>query len=139
MKTALFQAVMAIGIIGATVTLSETDAHAQAGTVGSLRGQLREKGTGDPANGAIVIATSSALQGEQIVLADDAGLYFLTSLPPGNYTITVNYQNATFTRGNVVVQVGKEAVVNITVDTAAATGKPNGEIIDIQGSAPVID
>lgn len=139
MKTALFQAVMAIGILGATVTLSETDAHAQAGTVGSLRGQLREKDTGEPAIGAIVIATSPALQGEQVVLADDAGLYFLTSLPPGNYTITVNYQNATFTRGNVVVQVGKEAVVNITVDTAAASGKPNGEVIDIQGSTPVID
>jgi len=139
MKTALFQAIMAIGIIGATVTLSETDAHAQAGTVGSLRGQVREKDTGAPAFGAIVIATSPALQGEQIVLADDAGLYFLTSLPPGNYTITVNYQNATFTRGNVVVQVGKEAVVNITVDTEAASSKPNGEIINIQGSAPIID
>jgi hypothetical protein len=139
MKTALLQVFMAIGIVGAAVALSETDAHAQSGTVGSLRGQVRDKANGEPAVGATVVATSPALQGEQVVLADETGLYFLTALPPGSYTLTVYYQDGTFTRGNVVVQVGKEAVVNITVDSAATSGKPKGETIEIQGSAPVID
>jgi hypothetical protein len=129
---------MAIGIVGAAVALSETDAHAQAG-IGSVRGQVRDKANGEPAVGATVVATSPALQGEQVVLADETGLYFLTALPPGGYTLTVYYQDGTFTRGNVIVQVGKEAVVNITVDSAASTGKPKGETIEIQGTVPVID
>lgn len=139
MKNALLQAFMAIGIVGAAIAFHETDAYAQASTVGSLRGQLRDKATGEPAVGATVVATSPALQGEQVVLADESGLYFLTALPPGSYTLTVYYNDGTFTRGNVIVQVGKEAVVNITVDTASTTGKPKGETIEIQGTAPVID
>jgi hypothetical protein len=41
----------------------------------------------------------------------------------------------------VLIQVGKEAVVNVTVDSAAAgpEGKPKGEVIEISGSAPIID
>jgi outer membrane receptor protein involved in Fe transport len=139
MKNAIFQAFMALGVLAGTLALTEVDAQAQAGTVGSLRGQIRDKATGENAAGATVVATSPALQGDQTVLADESGLYFLTALPPGSYTLTVYYDNGTFTRGNVVVQVGKEAVVNITVDSAATTGKPKGETIELQGSAPVID
>jgi len=140
MKTVLIKVFMAMGVVGATIALPQTDAYAQAGsTVGSLRGQIRDKANGEPAVGATVVATSPALQGEQVVLADESGLYFLTALPPGGYTITVYYNDGTFTRSNVIVQVGKEAVVNITVDTATTSGKPKGETIEIQGSAPVID
>src|SRR5262249_10238984 len=82
-----------------------------------------------------------ALQGEQVVITDETGQYFITSLPPGTYTLTVYYNNNTFARGNVLIQVGKEAVVNVTVDSAAAgpEGKPKGEVIEISGSAPIID
>jgi len=140
MKTVLLPVFMAIGVVGGTIALCETDVYAQAGsTVGSLRGQVRDKANGEPAVGATVVATSPALQGEQVVLADESGLYFLTSLPPGSYTLTVYYNDGTFTRSNVIVQVGKEAVVNITVDSSSTTGKPKGETIEIQGSAPVID
>lgn len=142
MKTVLLPIFMAIGVVGGTIALCETDAYAQAGsTVGSLRGQVRDKANGEPAVGATVVATSPALQGEQVVLADESGLYFLTSLPPGSYTLTVYFNDGTFTRGNVIVQVGKEAVVNITVDSTSTAGKPKGgnEIIELQGSAPVID
>ena len=55
------------------------------------------------------------------------------------YTLTVYYNDATFSRGNVLIQVGKEAVVNVTVDTGAATGKPKGEVINIKGTAPIVD
>jgi len=129
---------MAIGVMGAAVAVPETIAHADT-TVGSVRGQVKDKATGEPGVGATVVATSSALQGEQTVLADDNGLYFLTSLPPGDYTLTVYYNDGTFTRNNVIVQVGKEAVVNITVDSASTAGKPKGETIEVNGSPPVID
>jgi outer membrane receptor protein involved in Fe transport len=140
MRTALFRATIAAGILVAVFAAPERDARAQASsTVGAIRGQLKDKATGEAAVGATIVATSPALQGEQVVLADETGLYFLTALPPGSYTLTVYFNDGTFTRGNVTVAVGKEAVVNITVDSAATTGKPKGETIEIQGTAPVID
>jgi hypothetical protein len=139
MRTALFRAIIASGVLVAAFA-PERDASAQASsTVGSVRGQVKDKVNGEAAVGATVVATSPALQGEQVVLADENGLYFLTALPPGSYTLTVYYNDGTFTRGNVTVAVGKEAVVNITVDSAATSGKPKGETIEISGSAPVID
>jgi hypothetical protein len=139
MKTKFLRMVMAIGVVGAAIAVPRSAVHAQANTVGSIRGQIRDKTTNEPALGATVAATSTALQGEQVVLADDSGLYFLTALPPGEYSITVYYNNVTFSRSNVIVQVGKEAVVNITVDTSSSNGKPKGETIEILGTAPVID
>jgi carboxypeptidase family protein/TonB-dependent receptor-like protein len=140
MKTALLQAVMVVGLVGLGLVGLETEVHAQAGgTTGSIRGQVRDKLNGEPAASATVVATSPALQGEQVVFADDTGLYFLTALPPGEYTLTVYYLDHPFTRNNVIIQVGKEAVVNITVDSQASAGKAKGETIEIQGSVPIVD
>ncbi len=133
----------ALGTLAVTGTslIEDQTARAQgSATVGSLRGQIRDKGaSGEAAIGATVVATSPALQGEQVVITDENGAYFITSLPPGVYTLTVYYNDATFSRGNVLIQIGKEAVVNVTVDSGAASGKPKGEVINIQGTAPIID
>ena len=137
----LIKSVMAAALLFGGGSLIELPAaHAQgSATVGSLRGQIRDKATGEAAVGATVVATSPSLQGEQVVITEDGGQYFITSLPPGSYVLTVYYNDATFSRGNVLIQVGKEAVVNVTVDSQAATGKPKGETIIIQGSAPIVD
>lgn len=132
----------ALGTLAVTGTslVEEQTARAQgSATVGSMRGQIRDKAANEPAIGATVVATSPALQGEQVVITDENGQYFITSLPPGVYTLTVYYNDATFSRSNVIVQVGKEAVVNVTVDSGAASGKPKGEVIEITGAAPIID
>jgi len=134
MRERIIHAVLSIGVLGTALVIPETSARAQASGAGSIRGQLRDKADGNAAVGATVVATSPQLLGEQIVLADDTGLYFLTALPPGTYTLTVYYNDGTFTRGNVVVQVGKEAVVNIMVDSSS-----KGETIEITGTPPIID
>src|SRR5215470_6114529 len=138
----LSKILLAVGVLAGASAIHETEVYAQASaTVGSLRGVLKDQSNGDAAVGATVVATSPALQGEQVVITDENGQYFITSLPPGLYTLTVYYNNNTFSRGNVLIQVGKEAVVNVTVDSAAAgpEGKPKGEVIEISGSAPIID
>ncbi|MFT3693072.1 MAG: TonB-dependent receptor [Kofleriaceae bacterium] len=124
---------------GAGTLIHQEVAHAQASGVGQLRGVVKDKGTNEAAIGATVVATSPALQGEQVVITDETGQYFITSLPAGVYTLTVYYNDATFARNNVLVQVGKEAVINITVNTAETTGKPKGEVITISGTAPIVD
>ena len=123
---------------GSLIKTHEVFADASS-TEGSLRGQVRDKGANEAAVGATVVATSPALQGEQVVITDDSGQYFITALPPGVYTLTVYYNDVTYSRGNVLVQVGKEVVVNISVNTSETAGKPKGEVINIQGSAPIID
>ena len=122
---------------GAGAILQSNEVLAQSTTAGALRGVLKDKATGEKAIGATVVATSPALVGEQVVITDENGQYFINSLPPGVYTLTIYYNDKPFSRGNVLIQVGKEAVVNVTVDSAA--GKPGGETIVIQGSAPIID
>jgi len=135
----LLGAALAFGVGG---TIQLTDAYAQSSaTVGSVRGVIRDKSTGDSALGATVVATSPALVGEQVVLTEADGTYFMTALPPGLYTLTIYYENKTFSRGNVLVQLGKEAVINVTVDpkAGAPVGSGAGETIIITGSAPIID
>jgi hypothetical protein len=110
-------------------------AYADALTTGSIRGIVKDKTTGESSVGATVVATSPALQGEQVVIADETGGYYITNLPPGMYTLTVYYNNITYSRGNVLIQVGKEVVVNLSVDTSAA----KGETIAITGAVPIVD
>jgi outer membrane receptor protein involved in Fe transport len=133
----LLAAFLATGLAGGAISLigSTRTARADALSTGSLRGVVKDKATGEPTIGATVVATSAALQGEQVVIADENGGYYITSLPPGIYTLTVYYNDATFSRNNVLVQVGKEAVVNIGVDSAAT----KGETINIAGAAPIVD
>ncbi|HLL21273.1 MAG TPA: carboxypeptidase-like regulatory domain-containing protein, partial [Kofleriaceae bacterium] len=74
----LMGAALAFGV-GSSITL--TDAYAQSSaTVGSVRGVIRDKSTGEPALGATVVATSPALVGEQVVLTDTDGAYFFSAL-----------------------------------------------------------
>ena len=121
---------------GSLVDTGEVFAQASS-TVGGLRGVLKDKATGEVAVGATVVATSPSLVGEQVVITDENGAYFISSLPPGVYTLTIYYNDKPFSRGNVLIQVGKEAVVNVTVDSAA--GGVGGEVIEIRGNAPIID
>jgi len=141
MRKQLFQAFIALGVLGGVQLLHVTEVRAQSSaTVGSLRGVLKDKSTGEAAVGATVVATSPALVGEQVVITDETGQYFITSLPPGIYTLTIYYNNQPFSRPNVLIQLGKEAVVNVTVDSAVAAGKAGpGEVIQLEGRAPIID
>jgi len=138
-KVLMATALGTLAVTGASLVEDQTALAQGSATVGSLRGQIRDKAANEAAVGATVVATSPALQGEQVVITDENGAYFITSLPPGVYTLTVYYNDGTFSRGNVLIQVGKEAVVNVTIDSGAATGKPKGEVIEIRGSAPLVD
>ncbi|MBP9203818.1 MAG: TonB-dependent receptor [Kofleriaceae bacterium] len=129
---------IAAGLLGgAALTYNPTPAFAQSNTAGGLRGIVRDKATREPLIGATVVATSPALQGEQVVITDESGAYFIDTLPPGTYLVTVYYNDAKFERGGVLIQLGKQAVVNVPVDTGAAAAK--GETIIIEGNAPIVD
>lgn len=110
-------------------------AAAQTATTGAVRGVVTDPGTGGPAAGATVVASSPALQGTQTEFTDDTGQYYLASLPPGVYQLDVAYAGAHVARDHIVVQIGKLAQVNLQVDSSRASP----EVIQIVDRPPLID
>ena len=109
MNNKIIKSFMAAALLaggGSLIDLPVARAQGSA-SVGSLRGVIRDKATGEAAVGATVVATSPSLQGEQVVITEDGGQYFITSLPPGLYVLTVYYNDSTFSRANVLIGIGR--------------------------------
>lgn len=126
---------MRIFIVAVGLLMWQAAAYAQGTGTGEVRGIVTDKATGEPVIGATVVATSPALQGQQAAITDETGQYFITNLPPGTYQLAVYYAEAQFSRTNVLIQLGKQAQVNIDISSEAAAG----ETIVIEGRAPLID
>ena len=110
-------------------------AHAQTSTTGAVRGVISDAESGEPVAGATVVVRGPALQGQQAVLTDSEGTYRITSLPPGTYVLTVYIGELQFSRPNVLIRLGGTAMVPVEIDTGAAAG----EVIELEGRAPLID
>jgi hypothetical protein len=65
---------------------------ASAQTTGTIVGVVNDAATGKPVAGALVIATSKSLQGEQTAVTDGRGSYTLSALPPGVYKLVAQLQ-----------------------------------------------
>ena len=65
---------------------------AAAQSTGTIVGVVNDAATGKPVAGALVIATSKALQGEQTAVTDSRGQYTISALPPGAYRLTAQLQ-----------------------------------------------
>jgi len=87
---------------------------------GVIAGTLRDKQTGDPVVGATVVALSPALQGEQVVISGDTGLYEIVGLPAGRYTLTIYYNDYIFHRSYVPVVNRNTTRRDIRLDEEAA-------------------
>src|SRR5687768_17336340 len=94
-KVLMATALGTLAVTGSSLIEDQTARAQGSATVGSLRGVIRDRAAGEVAVGATVVATSPALQGEQVVITDENGSYFITSLPSGVYTLTVYYNDAT--------------------------------------------
>ncbi|HEY1549224.1 MAG TPA: carboxypeptidase regulatory-like domain-containing protein [Kofleriaceae bacterium] len=116
------------------VAAAENTTGTAAGT--GVRGVLREKRTNELMVGATVVANGPAMQGEKVAITDDSGTFSMPDVPPGTYTLTIYYNDSTYSRGNVVVQAGHSTTENIAFDIKS---QAKGEVIQIQASAPIID
>jgi hypothetical protein len=65
---------------------------ASAQSNGTIVGVVSDAATGKPVAGALVIATSKALQGEQTAVSDARGQFNITALPPGDYKLSAQLQ-----------------------------------------------
>jgi Carboxypeptidase regulatory-like domain/TonB dependent receptor len=126
---------MGLGFLAGAQVIDHHDASAQTSTTGAVRGRIIDKKTKEPVIGATVVVTGPALQGQQAEITDESGAYTLNGLPPGTYVLTVYYNEATFSRPNVNIELGKQAFVAVSIDTSTAAG----ETIELEGRAPIVD
>ena len=75
-------------LLAAALVLVASLARAQ--TTGTLVGVVTDAQTGRPVTGALVVATSPFLQGQQAVVTDRTGAFRITLLPPGDYRLAAS-------------------------------------------------
>src|SRR5262245_3380181 len=105
-----FRKMIQIGAAGLALLVAQV-ASAQV-QVGSIQGRVTDETTGVPMLLVTVVASSPALQGTQSEFTDDAGQFYMSSLPAGTYNLLFIYGDAKVKRENVEVSTGKATVVN---------------------------
>ncbi len=105
-----------------------------AGTTGNIKGVVRDE-KNEPIGGVTVVATSPALIGEQVVMTDDKGLFVISNLPPGIYTLKAMFAEAASEKRGVEVYI--ERTVN--GDMALPLNEAKGEVYQITEKANHID
>ncbi len=110
---------------------------ASAQTTGTIIGVVTDASTGKPVTGALVIATSPNLQGEQTAVSDQAGNFRLQLLPPGQYQLAVQLEGyKPAERSDIVVRVDKTIRANLAVVPEAVQME---EQVVRTGLAPVVN
>ncbi|BDG09468.1 TonB-dependent receptor [Anaeromyxobacter paludicola] len=110
---------------------------ASAQTTGSVIGVITDASTGKPVAGALVIATSPNLQGEQTAVTDGSGSYRITQLPPGQYKLAVQLEGfKPAERSDISIRLDKTIRANMAVVPEAVQME---EQVVKTGIAPVIN
>jgi hypothetical protein len=116
--------------------LSVTPALALAQGTSAITGVVSDAASGKPVADVVVTATSPALQGDRTVVTDAAGLYRLSQLPPGTYTLRLEKESfKPFSRGDVQVRVDRTIRVNVQLQPESM----QSEEILVVGRAPTVD
>jgi carboxypeptidase family protein/TonB-dependent receptor-like protein len=104
-----------------------------AQTTGSIVGRATDE-SGAVLPGVLVEATGPALQGSRTTATDGKGLYRLTLLPPGSYTVTFTLQGfGTESQKAIAVALDRDTTLDAVLKARAS------EEITVVGEAPVID
>src|SRR5262245_57340801 len=128
-----FRNFLAVGCLGLAGLLFASTARGQSTTAGAIQGTVTDEATGVPMLLVTVVATSPVLKGQASEFTDASGQYFLSNLPPGNYSLVFVYGDSKVKRENVQVNIGKVTVSNAKINQQAT------EVVTIKEKAPAID
>ncbi len=110
---------------------------ASAQTTGTVIGVVTDASTGKPVTGALVVATSPALQGEQTAVTDATGNFRIQLLPPGQYKLAVQLEGyKPAERSDITIRIDKTIRANLAVVPEAVQLE---EQVVKTGVAPVIN
>ena len=107
--------VMVLGV--ALPLLIVTTTAAQGVQTGEVSGTVSSS-DGLTLPGATITAAGPALQGVRTVVADAKGNYVIRALPPGTYKVTFEMSGLSPRSENVVIELGRQTVVNATLALA---------------------
>jgi hypothetical protein len=108
-----------------------------AQTTGTIIGVVTDASSGKPVAGAVVVARSPALQGEQTAVTDDNGAYRVTLLPPGEYVLAVQLEGyKPAERSDITLRTDKTIRANMAVVPEAVQME---EQVVRTGAAPVVN
>ena len=109
-------------------------AFGQATFTAQLRGIIQ-----DPSQAAVpqatITITDDATKVSEKTKSDGAGRYIFNALRPASYTIKVEVPGfKTMVRGNVVLRVGQQADLDLTLEIGAVTAT-----VEVKGTAPLLN
>jgi hypothetical protein len=123
-------------VVAAAALLAATRAHADQSGTGALIGTLVDGTDKKPLADVVVIATSAAVQGQQIVLTDASGFYRIPDLPSGVYSITFEREQfRPYTHDSVNLPASATIRVNAVLFALTAAA----EEVSVVADAPTID
>jgi len=99
---------------------ASTPAFAQGVQTGTIRGVVKDQ-QGLAVPGATITATSPALQGARTTVSDTEGLYSLTALPPGEYTLTFTLSGFADVKQTATLPLGLTIEQNVTIHPAGVS------------------
>jgi hypothetical protein len=115
------------------LALCSAAAHAQI-TSGEITGTITDS-AGAVIAGAHVTATNPATNTQRAATTSSAGVYNLTALPPGAYTLRVEKEGfSSQVRTGIELQVAQVARFDLTLQVGSVT-----EVVQVQGAAPLIE
>jgi outer membrane receptor protein involved in Fe transport len=107
---------------------------AQSTTTGSIGGVITNPNK-EVVPGAAVTVKNTGTNKEDAATTDDTGRFKVANLQPGTYAVTVNSAGfSPMTTENVVVEVGRETTLEISLSVGPVTGT-----VDVSAEAPVIN
>jgi hypothetical protein len=117
-----------VGMLVSTVAL------AQGTSV--ITGTVTDAATGKPVSDVVLTAKSPALQGEEVVVTDSAGLFRLAQLPAGEYLLKLEKESyKPFSRGEITVRLDRTVRVNIQLQPESV----QSDVIVVAGRPPTVD
>jgi hypothetical protein len=103
-------------------------------TSGEITGTITDS-AGAVIAGATVTATNPATNTQRTTQTSNAGVYTLTALPPGGYTLRVEKEGfSSQVRSGIELQVAQVARFDLTLQVGSVT-----EIVEVRGGAPLIE
>ena len=105
-----------------------------AATNGNIKGTAVDEG-GLPIPGVVITVSSDNLMGKRQGQSDAQGNFLIAELPPGNYALEASRKGfSTVRRTNLIVRVGSNSIVNLTMPLEGA-----GAEIVVEEKRTVID
>jgi len=123
---------LAIGALAAIALTLTAPAFAQS--TGAIQGTVTDS-SGSPVPNAVVTVKDPEHGVDRTLATDSAGVYFVPSLPVGNYSVGVKASGLTQTEAKgLIVEVGTTVTQNFALTVASST-----QVVEVQASAPLVD